>query len=120
MTKVLICGGRKYYNKMVFKRVMDQLHEELQFTLVIQGEADGADRLAKYWAASTGIKCEGVSMSEFPGVGGQAGSIRNLAMLVRFQPDMVVAFPGGHGTADMVRQARERGVKRVIEVEDKT
>ena len=35
-------------------------------------------------------------------------------MLVNFKPDMVVAFPGGRGTQDMLRKAREMGVK-VIE-----
>jgi UDP-N-acetylmuramoylalanine-D-glutamate ligase len=31
------------------------------------------------------------------------------------KPDLVVAFPGGRGTADMVRRAKEAGVE-VIEV----
>jgi hypothetical protein len=30
-------------------------------------------------------------------------------------PDLVVAFPGGRGTANMVRQARERGFE-ILEV----
>jgi hypothetical protein len=32
------------------------------------------------------------------------------------RPDVVIAFPGGAGTADMVRKARVAGV-RVMEVE---
>lgn len=36
-------------------------------------------------------------------------------MLDLAKPDVVVAFKGGRGTADMVRRAREAGVK-VIEV----
>jgi hypothetical protein len=36
-------------------------------------------------------------------------------MLTDFSPDMVVAFPGGKGTADMVRQAKAKNF-RVVEV----
>jgi ABC-type sugar transport system substrate-binding protein len=36
-------------------------------------------------------------------------------MLDEGKPDIVVAFPGGTGTADMVRRARKAGVV-VIEV----
>ena len=44
-----------------------------------------------------------------------AGPIRNAEMLADFKPDTVIAFPGGRGTADMVRKAKAAGV-RVIEV----
>ena len=37
--------------------------------------------------------------------GRSAGPLRNQAMIAR-KPDFVVAFPGGRGTADMVRRAR--------------
>jgi hypothetical protein len=36
-------------------------------------------------------------------------------MLDDGKPELVVAFPGGRGTADMMRRAREAGVE-VIEV----
>ena len=36
-------------------------------------------------------------------------------MLDDGKPDMVVAFPGGRGTEDMMRRARNAGI-RVIEV----
>lgn len=34
-------------------------------------------------------------------------------MLSEGRPDLVVAFPGGKGTADMVRRARAAGVETV-------
>jgi hypothetical protein len=37
-------------------------------------------------------------------------------MLEEGKPDVVVALPGGRGTADMVRRAKDAGVK-VIEVQ---
>jgi hypothetical protein len=36
-------------------------------------------------------------------------------MLEEGHPDLVMAFPGGRGTANMMRQSREAGIK-VIEV----
>jgi hypothetical protein len=32
-------------------------------------------------------------------------------MIREGKPDLVVAFPGGHETADMVRQAKSAGIK---------
>ena len=40
-----------------------------------------------------------------------SGPIRNQAMLDEGRPDLVVAFPGHHGTADIVRRARAAGIK---------
>jgi hypothetical protein len=36
--------------------------------------------------------------------------IRNSKMLAEGKPEMVLAFPGGRGTANMVKQARSAGV----------
>jgi hypothetical protein len=47
--------------------------------------------------------------------GKAAGPIRNQEMLAMEAPALVVAFPGGRGTADMVRRARKAGVD-VLEV----
>lgn len=42
--------------------------------------------------------------------GRAAGPIRNQQMLDEGKPHLVVAFPGGTGTADMVRRAQAAGV----------
>jgi hypothetical protein len=39
-----------------------------------------------------------------------AGPIRNRQMLEEGRPDLVVAFPGGHGTAGMIKLALKAGV----------
>lgn len=38
-------------------------------------------------------------------------------MLKEGKPDLVIAFPGGNGTKDMVTKARKAGIE-VIEVND--
>lgn len=42
--------------------------------------------------------------------GRKAGPVRNSVMLSVGKPDLVIAFPGGRGTADMVRKAKAKGV----------
>ena len=44
-----------------------------------------------------------------------AGPRRNARMLAEGKPDLVVAFPGGRGTADMVSKARAAKVE-VMEI----
>ena len=43
-------------------------------------------------------------------IGKRAGPLRNQRMLDEGKPDLVVAFPGGGGTKDMVRRAVKAGV----------
>jgi hypothetical protein len=61
------------------------------------------------------VPCLRVS-AEWEKFGKKAGFIRNEKMLALGKPDLVVAFPGGVGTAMMVRLARKQGI-RVIEVD---
>jgi hypothetical protein len=113
--KVLVCGGRKYENR---KRVYDVLHdfeEHTEITLLIEGGAPGADTLAKEWARLNGIHVAEVK-ADWTSWGMKAGAMRNTAMLL-LNPEHVIAFPGGTGTADMVRKARKAGIP-VTEVVD--
>ncbi len=43
--------------------------------------------------------------------GRAAGPIRNARMIAEGRPDLVIAFPGGRGTADMVSRARKAGIE---------
>jgi predicted Rossmann-fold nucleotide-binding protein len=115
MTRVLVCGGRDYadYNKLydaIF--AWDATHS---IALVINGGASGADEIARKWAESTGKRCVSYP-AKWEEHGRAAGPIRNQLMLDKEKPDVVIAAPGGRGTADMVKRARAAGVK-VIEVE---
>lgn len=127
--KVLVCGGRGYRNEQEAFKALDILYssENGPITLVIQGGAPGADSLAHKWADKNGIpnKTFPAKWNDFsePCIIGQgqygkynklAGSKRNKQMLDEGQPDMVFAFPGGSGTADMVKQAKKSNV-RVME-----
>ena len=112
MTRVLICGGRKYEDRTVLYGALDRLHAARPFTLVIAGGARGADTLAAEWAAERGVPIQ-VYMAEWERLGRKAGPIRNQRMLDEGKPDLVVAFPGGRGTAGMMALARAAGVEVV-------
>lgn len=90
---------------------MDRLHAETPVTCLIEGGALGADRLARRWAYTVG----GITVETFPadwGAHGKAaGPIRNQRMIDEGKPDVVLAFPGGRGTADMIRRAEAAGIR---------
>ncbi len=113
MKRVIVCGGRKFDDRMLMARVLDRVVEQKGEIFVIQGGANGADKLAGEWAASRGIPCAEVA-APWAVYGDGAGPIRNGWMLA-LQPDGVVAFPGGAGTANLIKQARDAGVP-VMEV----
>jgi hypothetical protein len=115
--KLLVCGGRKFWDVDLICDVLEAVHKKRKITLLIHGDASGADRIAGEWARSSGIHACAVQ-ALWPFYKDQrpnpAGPIRNEAMLM-LQPDGVVAFPGGAGTAHMVRIAKEAGLK-VMEI----
>ena len=108
--RVLVCGGRKYDNGIRLYGVLGKLHRTRGIAVVIQGGADGADTLAVKWAMANGVNTITYA-AEWDKHGRAAGPKRNQAMVDRESPDLVVAFPGGRGTADMVRRARAAGIE---------
>lgn len=112
--KVLVCGGRDYADKVRLFAVLDHYNEELGFEILVHGAARGADRLAGEWADERGIEVRRYP-ADWNKHGKSAGPIRNREMVEKESPDLVVAFPGGSGTRDMVKVATHNGIT-VIEV----
>lgn len=109
--RVLVCGGRDFTDESAMINALMRIEEEHgPFSLVIHGGARGADTLAGRWASMEKIKVH-VFPANWKRDGKAAGPIRNQRMLDEGAPDLVVAFPGGRGTADMVRRATAHGVK---------
>lgn len=116
--RVLICGDRNWTNgNRIFKTLM-QFHKEKPVTVVIEGEAPGADTLARRAAEELGI-CVMAFPANWNHFKRAAGPIRNQWMLNFGKPDLVLAFhsdiENSKGTKDMVNRAKKAGVKvRVI------
>jgi hypothetical protein len=106
--KVLVCGGRDYVDVKRLQVVMDYLHELNDFDHLIHGAAIGADTLAGKWAKDHGVHVMSYE-ANWELHGNSAGPIRNTRMLVEGKPDLVVAFPGGKGTSNMMKQAINKG-----------
>lgn len=108
---VLVCGGRDFSDYTLLKESLDKIKP----TQIISGGAQGADSLAEVYANELNIPIK-VFKADWKTYGRPAGMIRNQKMLDEGMPDLVVAFPGGRGTADMVKRAKREGFKVVVVV----
>ncbi|AUR81739.1 hypothetical protein NVP1089O_89 [Vibrio phage 1.089.O._10N.261.51.F9] len=97
---VVVTGGRGYVGDI--DDALNMLHQQNPITLIVHGDARGVDRRCAAWANRLGIHAAAVpALWDTHGRG--AGPKRNSAMLI-LKPEYCVAFPGGSGTADMVRR----------------
>jgi len=121
---ILVTGGRSFTDT----HLVDVALTAADPGMVIEGGAKGADRLCREWAHAHGVHTLRVDAlwdfyaeQERKGVPGatrgKAGPVRNSAMvrLASLLGAVVVAFPGGSGTADCVEKARGVGLV-VVEV----
>ncbi len=106
---VLVCGGRDFRDYHFVAKCLDQLHKKTPITRLRHGAAPGADTHAKIWAMKNDIPTDHYP-ADWNTYGNSAGPIRNAQMIVD-RPDLVVAFPGGNGTAHMTKIAKEDKIK---------
>lgn len=104
MITIIVCGGRGFADERAVFDALDSLHARLDIACVVSGGAPGADTLAERWARETGVESR-VFRADWSAHGRAAGPRRNAEMITGQPVDLVVAFPGGKGTADMVRRA---------------
>lgn len=129
--RIIVCGSRKYgyvdeemtpeemlagiQDKWFLRNVLSGMKD--QYTVIIQGEATGADALAKEWARINKIHCEGYR-ADWNAFKRAAGPIRNKLMIDEGHPDMVLAFTNdlttSKGTANMVRLAKKAGLPTFV------
>lgn len=90
--KVLVCGGRDFDDMDLVERTLDAI----DVTEIIEGGAQGADRLAREWAEFRRVPVR-TFKADWKRYGRGAGPQRNQQMLDEGQPDLVVAFPRRKG-----------------------
>ena len=104
--RILVCGGRDFKDRKSIKRVLRKFDDD---TILIHGDARGADKLAgsygryRVWAIFS-------VPAQWKRYNRSAGYTRNARMLKEGVPELVIAFPGGRGTANMVKQARKKHI----------
>ena len=134
MTTILVCGGRdfgyfedidrfkepeKYIQKVkeccFVISWLSKMDRITPIDVMINGYANGVDKIADQWAV-VNRKTPKRYPAKWKEHSKAAGPIRNQQMLDE-EPniDFVIAFPGGNGTADMVKRAKLAGIE-VIEV----
>jgi hypothetical protein len=110
---VLVCGGRDYNDAETVGAWLGGVQKQRGgIKRIIEGGAQGADRLARLYGEWQRIQVVTFA-ADWRTHGRAAGPMRNARMLDEGKPDLVLAFPGGVGTADMVRRAREAGIEVV-------
>ena len=112
--RLVVTGGRDYRDREAVFRQLSACRRSAARTgmtlVVIHGGCPtGADYWASLWCQRKGV-LERRYDADWKRYGISAGPRRNEEMLALEQPDMVLAFPGGRGTADCVRRARARGL----------
>lgn len=122
--RVVVFGGRDYGHpsdrnpnwrkeRNIVYATLDSFHAHNKITVLIEGEADGADKAAKAWANSKNIPVEPYE-ADWDRYDKAAGMIRNRDMLVKGKPDWGIAFPGGKGTAGMLAILRKAKVPVLV------
>jgi hypothetical protein len=127
--RILVCGGRKFgcldlncppelFNEAIhnaqveqafLRQTLSNINDKAIIEVLIEGDAKGADKLAGRWAEDNGVP-RLTFPADWDTHGKAAGSIRNQQMLDEGKPTLVIAFPGGRGTKDMVRRAKKAGL----------
>lgn len=105
MTIWLVCGGRDYWDR----RGVDRALAEREPEAIVHGGAEGADQLAGQWGHENGVPVIEIQ-AQWLYYGRAAGIRRNAWMLKYVKVDRVLAFPGGRGTENMIRQAEDKGI----------
>ncbi|WP_316196533.1 SLOG family protein [Bradyrhizobium sp. SZCCHNS3053] len=123
--RVVVFGGRKYADRRVLYRALDAQHGRRPITCIIEGEASGADTLAREWAESRGVAIDPYPADwgnvDRPGAAVRrnkygklydalAGHVRNEKMLREGRPQLAIVCPGGNGTRDMTVRCLEYGL----------
>lgn len=107
--RLLVCGDRDWKDgEMIYTKIRIVMPD-----VVIEGEARGADTLARMAAERLNIPFEPYP-AYWQFYGRSAGPIRNSTMLTQGKPDLVYAFHDdiehSIGTADMVAKAKRAGI----------
>ncbi len=111
MVRVVVTGGRRYRDYVTVRHVFERITKKYgaENLTLICGMAGGADGLA--WQCANAFAWKNIE--EHPAkwnVEGRAAGVKRNQRMVEASPTFCVAFPGGTGTADMIRRCYDSGI----------
>ncbi|MFW5916730.1 MAG: DUF2493 domain-containing protein [Bacteroidota bacterium] len=110
MALVCVTGGREFHEVKLIWYTLDVFHKQIGIDNLISGMARGTDSIAVEWAKAREI----IYTPKWPDYKKyqpwEAPLKRNIAMC-KMKPDWLIEFPGGTGTAHMVRSAHKYGIE---------
>lgn len=104
---VIVTGGRDYKNRAHVTAVLDALEID---HLVVGDCPTGVDKFALDWAQSKAHQSYVVYQAHWTAEGRAAGPKRNRRMVQGHPGAIVIAFPGGDGTASCKREGTMAGL----------
>lgn len=119
---LLIAGSRGYVDNVTFDRIVGEnigLESLLHEVVIVEGGAQGTDRMARHYAISRGLMLDEFK-AEWSKYGRAAGPKRNDQMTEWVKENarghdegMALFFWDGEskGTAQCIRSARKRGIR---------
>ena len=107
----IVCGSRDWNDRTKIRVMIERLKYE-EYQTIIEGEARGADTMARQEALKLGMHVVAMP-AKWNVYGKSAGMKRNQEMLDK-KPDLVLAFDmGTPGTAHMIAIAKKANVQVV-------
>lgn len=110
MVRVLVTGGRIFTGRTELFHALDSIHRKQGISLLIEGGALGADRIAREWAIINDVDFV-TERAHWDSLNHNPGRHRNKLMLDKWLPELVLATKGGVGTANMIIQSARRNIK---------
>lgn len=113
--RIIVTGGRDYkdFNKVYY--ILNSLHPSV---IGVGDCPTGVDYFVRSWVVNQELPPEiKVYKADWDTHGRAAGPIRNKAMIDGENPWFCLAFPGGRGTENCVKQCKEAGIP-VLRVEE--
>jgi len=115
--KVLFTGGRDFTDRSLLFLRLDAFDSIVPITEVVVGDARGVDALVWAWAKARNKKWFR-EKAHWDKLGKYAGIERNERMVNLYNPDILIAFPGGNGTKHCANYAKKSGIEVMYAMQD--
>lgn len=103
-----VTGGRTYRDYYAVQKALAKVSGRFDIT-VVHGDARGADAWARLWCERTGTP-QRPYPADWDADPHHAGTARNQQMVDEAGIQLLLAFPGGSGTNDMIQRCHQAGI----------